>query len=374
MGAQRFKSALHHLGGQIPAWGNFSSQLQEVLLPQSCQQFRRQLALQQSAVQGCLLYTSLSRRMKHTTSKSIRGRLMSYFSECAKQFGSSSFIIPYNRQQLADYLGVDRSTMCNELSKMQRDGIIEYEKNRFLLKMWMLEAAKLWRGFSFDLRRSLFSCLRRCFSTGLRRRFLSCLRRSCCHPFRDTIQSLLCRHPYSCCRIHFINPAVFQNSPVWRITGCLLYTSIADYLTGDNPVYIYGSNLSSVPAKYLQVVLNTLDHPSILIEWHRLLAGLIHEITSDSVLFMISAHGDSQRYLPIFECAKKRGITTILLTSEKNSPLLSLSTIWMCSNDQNEECHHVDINSRLGIITLIQLIIELAAQGTICLLYTSRCV
>ena len=139
---------------------------------------------------------------------------------------------------------------------------------------------------------------------------------------------------------------------------------IADYLTGDNPVYIYGSNLSSVPAKYLQVVLNTLDHPSILIEWHRLLAGLIHEITSDSVLFMISAHGDSQRYLPIFECAKKRGITTILLTSEKNSPLLSLSTIWMCSNDQNEECHHVDINSRLGIITLIQLIIELAAQGT----------
>ena len=123
--------------------------------------------------------------------------------------------------------------------------------------------------------------------------------------------------------------------------------------------------LLPVPAKYLQVVLNTLDHPSILIEWHRLLAGLIHEITSDSVLFMISAHGDSQRYLPIFECAKKRGITTILLTSEKNSPLLSLSTIWMCSNDQNEECHHVDINSRLGIITLIQLIIELAAQGTI---------
>ena len=54
MGAQRFKSALHHLGGQIPAWGNFSSQLQEVLLPQSCQQFRRQLALQQSAVQGVL--------------------------------------------------------------------------------------------------------------------------------------------------------------------------------------------------------------------------------------------------------------------------------------------------------------------------------
>ncbi len=92
---------------------------------------------------------------------------------------------------------------------------------------------------------------------------------------------------------------------------------IADYLTGDNPVYIYGSNLSSVPAKYLQVVLNTLDHPSILIEWHRLLAGLIHEITSDSVLFMISAHGDSQRYLPILNVPKKEELPLFSLPVKK---------------------------------------------------------
>ena len=77
----------------------------------------------------------LSQRIWHTSSKSIRGRLMSYFSKCAKQFGSNSFLIPYNRQQLADYLNVDRSSMCNELSKMQRDGIIEYDKNRISLKV-----------------------------------------------------------------------------------------------------------------------------------------------------------------------------------------------------------------------------------------------
>ena len=76
----------------------------------------------------------LSQRIQHTSSKSIRARLMSYFSECAKRAGSNSFLIPYNRQQLADYLNVDRSTMCNELSKMQKDGIIEYERNRILLK------------------------------------------------------------------------------------------------------------------------------------------------------------------------------------------------------------------------------------------------
>ena len=77
----------------------------------------------------------LSQRILHTSSKSIRGRLMSYFSECAKRAGSNSFLLPYNRQQLADYLNVDRSAMCNELSKMRRDGVIEYDRNRILLKV-----------------------------------------------------------------------------------------------------------------------------------------------------------------------------------------------------------------------------------------------
>lgn len=79
----------------------------------------------------------LSRRILHTGSKSIRGRLLSYFSECAKKAGKYSFQVPYSRQQLADYLGVDRSALCNELSKMQKDGLIQYEKNNFLIKVDM---------------------------------------------------------------------------------------------------------------------------------------------------------------------------------------------------------------------------------------------
>lgn len=51
----------------------------------------------------------LSRRVLHTGPKSIRKRLLSYFSECIKRTGSYSFDIPYNRQQLADYLSVERS-------------------------------------------------------------------------------------------------------------------------------------------------------------------------------------------------------------------------------------------------------------------------
>ena len=73
----------------------------------------------------------LSRRVLHTGPKSIRKRLLSYFSECIKRTGSYSFDIPYNRQQLADYLSVERSALSNELSIMQRDGLIRYEKNHF---------------------------------------------------------------------------------------------------------------------------------------------------------------------------------------------------------------------------------------------------
>lgn len=76
---------------------------------------------------------TLSRRILHTSAKSIRGRLLSYFSEQALLQGGYRFSIPFNRQQLADYLGVDRSALSNELSKMKRDGLIAYEKNTFIL-------------------------------------------------------------------------------------------------------------------------------------------------------------------------------------------------------------------------------------------------
>ena len=74
----------------------------------------------------------LSRRILHT-SKTIRGRLLSYFSEQAQKSGSHQFTIPFNRQQLADYLNVDRSALSGELSKMKAEGILNYEKNAFVL-------------------------------------------------------------------------------------------------------------------------------------------------------------------------------------------------------------------------------------------------
>ena len=76
---------------------------------------------------------ALSRRIFYTSSKTIRGRLLSYLSDQAVLQGSLTFSIPFDRQQLADYLGVDRSALSNELSKLRREGLLTTRKNRFSL-------------------------------------------------------------------------------------------------------------------------------------------------------------------------------------------------------------------------------------------------
>ena len=54
---------------------------------------------------------TLTRKIFHTTPKSLRGRLLSYLSAQAVQCGSDAFDIPFDRQQLADYLNADRCAL-----------------------------------------------------------------------------------------------------------------------------------------------------------------------------------------------------------------------------------------------------------------------
>lgn len=75
----------------------------------------------------------LSGRSFHTSPKSIRGRVMSYLSSVSLQEGSSEFDIPFDRQQLADYLNVERTALSKELTKMQKDGLIKARKSHFVL-------------------------------------------------------------------------------------------------------------------------------------------------------------------------------------------------------------------------------------------------
>ena len=73
----------------------------------------------------------LNQKIEILSKKTTREKLLCFFDYARK--GSSRFTIDYNREELADYIAADRSAMCAELSRMQRDGIIKYHKNEFEL-------------------------------------------------------------------------------------------------------------------------------------------------------------------------------------------------------------------------------------------------
>lgn len=75
----------------------------------------------------------LTRKMAHLSRRTIREKLISYFSEESGRQRSLHIEIPFNRQQLADYLAVERSALSRELSRMKEEGLIEYRKNSFVL-------------------------------------------------------------------------------------------------------------------------------------------------------------------------------------------------------------------------------------------------
>lgn len=75
----------------------------------------------------------LSARSFHTAPKTIRAKVMAYLNTISVQKQTCEFNIPFDRQQLADYLNVDRTALSKELGKMQKDGLIATKKNHFIL-------------------------------------------------------------------------------------------------------------------------------------------------------------------------------------------------------------------------------------------------
>ena len=72
-------------------------------------------------------------KLEITSQRSTRDKLMTYLMMQAKKAGSSRFTIPFDRQELADYLEVERSGLSAEISKLRREGILESDKNEFIL-------------------------------------------------------------------------------------------------------------------------------------------------------------------------------------------------------------------------------------------------
>ncbi len=76
---------------------------------------------------------SYHKRIEATSKRTTREKLLAYLTAEAKEKGTNSFDISFDRQELADYLEVDRSGLSNEISKLREEGIIENRKNHFTL-------------------------------------------------------------------------------------------------------------------------------------------------------------------------------------------------------------------------------------------------
>lgn len=75
----------------------------------------------------------LNRKIKYISRKTTREKLMAYLTDQAKLKGSNDFTIPFNRQELADYLGVERSAMSAELGKLTKLGVLRTQRSHFTL-------------------------------------------------------------------------------------------------------------------------------------------------------------------------------------------------------------------------------------------------
>ena len=73
-------------------------------------------------------------KITHLGQRTTRGKLLSYLSTEARKHDSFEFDIPFSRQQMADYLLVERSGLSMELCKMRNEGLLEFNKNHFLLR------------------------------------------------------------------------------------------------------------------------------------------------------------------------------------------------------------------------------------------------
>ncbi len=75
----------------------------------------------------------LTGKMMHMAERTTRAKVLSYLSECSRAADRAAFDITLDRQQLADYLAVDRSALSTQLGKLKREGVLTYDRNHFVL-------------------------------------------------------------------------------------------------------------------------------------------------------------------------------------------------------------------------------------------------
>lgn len=122
-------------------------------------------------------------------------------------------------------------------------------------------------------------------------------------------------------------------------------------------IYIYGRNMSSLPAKYLQSMLNTMDIPCIYIDWIDFLSALSKSFPDNAVLFIFTNYGDKSIYEPIVKQCHERHAKIIWISStDLDSSLLNSDDIYISTHETKLESP--PLLTKLTSFLLVQFIIE----------------
>ena len=138
---------------------------------------------------------------------------------------------------------------------------------------------------------------------------------------------------------------------------------ICSEIKNHKSIYIYGRNMSSLPAKYLQSMLNTMDIPCIYIDWIDFLSALSKSFPDNAVLFIFTNFGDKSIYEPIVKQCRERHTKIIWISST------NLDSSLLNSNDIYISTHEVKLESpplltKLTSFLLVQFIIEYLRHNT----------
>lgn len=75
----------------------------------------------------------LNQKIDYLSARNTREKIAKYLGDFASIAKSTTVTIPYNRNDLAEYLGVDRSVLSRELSKLKKEGVLDFDKNTFTI-------------------------------------------------------------------------------------------------------------------------------------------------------------------------------------------------------------------------------------------------
>ena len=109
----------------------FNIQRLLVTCPTACEHHQKLIRNLVSVLANMILI--LNDKITHIGKRTTRDKLLSYLSAESARQSSLSFDIPFDRQQLADYLCIDRAAMSTEISKLQKEGFIKTNRNHFEL-------------------------------------------------------------------------------------------------------------------------------------------------------------------------------------------------------------------------------------------------